>query len=187
MIKIIKFNKNKLMEDSISKEDSKTDNTKNSKELNTKIQTSKINDKSPTKNGSKKDDEDDDFVLPVKTIKRSNSIKLYKKHQKDKAKKLNVRKDSKKNIKGGDIFDGAEEDGTKRPNKSTKNVGQKKVVFPPNFVTIIDVESYKKFNEENTCKDPFENMEIINGRININNYDEESDGKARVLCSCLIC
>ena len=175
------------MEDSISKEDSKTNNTKNSKELNTKIQTSKINDKSPTKNGSKKDDEDDDFVLPVKTIKRSNSIKLYKKHQKDKAKKLNVRKDSKKNTKGGDIFDGAEEDGTKRPNKSTKNIRQKKVVFPPNFVTIIDVESYKKFNEENTCKDPFENMEIINGRININNNDEESDGKARVLCSCLIC
>ena len=131
MIKIIKSNKNKLMEDSISKEDSKTNNTKNSKELNTKIQTSKINDKSPTKNGSKKDDEDDDFVLPVKTIKRSNSIKLYKKHQKDKATKLNVRKDSKKNTKGGDIFDGAEEDGTKRPNKSTKNVGQKKVVFPP--------------------------------------------------------
>lgn len=62
----------------------------------------------------------------------------------------------------------------------------KKVVFLPNFVTIIDVESYKKFNEENTCKDPFENMEIINGHINIKNNDDEDDGKARVLCSCII-
>ena len=62
------------------------------------------------------------------------------------------------------------------------------MAFLPNFVTIIDVESYKKFNAENTCKDPFENMEIVNGHINIknNNDDDEADGKTKVLCSCFI-
>ena len=178
------------MENSINKEDSKTNVTNISKDKNTKSQQSKTKEKSPAKNEikieSKKDDEDDDFVLPVKTIKRSNSIKLYKKHQKDKERRLSLKKENKKEVKDGDIFSGIGENGTKRPNKSSKNVKQKKVVFPPNFVTIIDVESYKKYNEENTCKDPFENMEIINGRININNNDDEPDGKARVLCSCLI-
>ena len=173
----------------IDKENSKSNNSNISKEKNAKSQQSKIKEKSLTKSEikieNKKDDEDDDFVLPVKTIKRSNSIKLYKKHQKDKEKKLSLKKESKKEVKNDDIF-AVEENGTKRPNKSSKNVKQKKVVFLPNFVTIIDVESYKKYNEENTCKDPFENMEIINGRININNNDDEPDGKARVLCSCLI-
>ena len=173
----------------IDKENSKSTNSNISKEKNAKSQQPKIKEKSLTKNEikkeNKKDDEDDDFVLPVKTIKRSNSIKLYKKHQKDKEKKLSLKKESKKEVKNEDVF-AAEENGTKRPNKSSKNVKQKKVVFLPNFVTIIDVESYKKYNEENTCKDPFENMEFINGRININTNDDEPDGKARVLCSCLI-
>ena len=173
----------------INKEDSRTNNSIISKEKNTKTKESKskdkITDKNEIKKETKKDDEDDDFVLPVKTIKRSNSIKLYKKHQKDKEKRLSLKKENKKDAKNNDIFS-LEENGTKRPNKSSKNIN-KKVVFPPNFVTIIDVESYKKFNEENTCKDPFENMEIINGRININNNnDDEPDGKARVLCSCII-
>ena len=170
----------------INKEDSKTNNSIISKEKNTKTKSKdKTTNKNEIKNENKKDDEDDDFVLPVKTIKRSNSIKLYKKHQKDKEKRLSLKKENKKDAKNGDIFS-LEEKGTKRPNKSSKNVNKKKVVFPQNFVTIIDVESYKKYNEENTCKDPFENMEIINGRININNNDDEPDGKARVLCSCII-
>ena len=53
---------------------------------------------------------------------------------------------------------------------------------------VIYVESYKKFNAENTCKDPFENMEIVNGQLSIktNNNDDEADGKTKVLCSCFI-
>ena len=70
----------------------------------------------------------------------------------------------------------------------------KKVTFiEPDFFTIIDVESYKKFNAENTCKDPFEDMDFLNNinnlnNININNNNkknEENDGKERINCSCL--
>lgn len=32
---------------------------------------------------------------------------------------------------------------------------KKRVNFSRNFVTIINVESYKKYNSENTCRDPF--------------------------------
>ena len=118
------------------------------------------------------------IVRPIRiSIKRNNSIKLYKKQQNERHKKdVNY----KEEVKNNDIY---KESSNK--NRTFKNAN-KKVVFLPNFLTIIDVESYKKFNEENTCKDPFENMEIINGRINIKNNDEEADGKARVLCSCVI-
>ena len=69
--------------------------------------------------------------------------------------------------------------------KKNKNTN-KKVSFPKDFLTIIDVESYKKYNEENTCKDPFENMEFVNGRlINTKKNDDEPHGKASVLCSCV--
>ena len=146
--------------------------------------------KKETKKEDKKNDDEDDFVLPVKTIKRSNSIKLYKRHQKEKEKEKrnSIKKENEKDTKeqSGDIFNISVNDANKKPNKSSKNVKQKRVVFLPNFITIIDVESYKKFNEENTCKDPFENMELINGQLNIKNNDDDSDGKSRVLCSCNI-
>ena len=55
------------------------------------------------------------------------------------------------------------ENDNKFSQKSSKNIRSKKVTFlEPNFITIIDVESYKKYNEENTCKDPFEDIEFIN-------------------------
>ena len=51
----------------------------------------------------------------------------------------------------------------------------KKVTFmEPMFVNIIEVESYKKYNEENTSKDPY---------FYINN---KNDNKENVLCSCSI-
>ena len=61
-------------------------------------------------------------------------------------------------------------------NKETKTDKKiKKVKFmEPMFVNIIEVESYKKFNEENTSKDPFDNI------------NQEKENKAKVLCSCLI-
>jgi hypothetical protein len=81
----------------------------------------------------------------------------------------------------------------KHNNNKTKKVSFQK----PNFVTIIDVESYKKYNELNTCKDPFEdfvfmrnenNINNINMDINNNNKNEgikgENNGKVRVNCSC---
>ena len=58
--------------------------------------------------------------------------------------------------------------------KKEENKKKKKVKFmEPMFVDIIEVESYKKFNEINTCKDPF-------------NYIDNNPDKENVLCSCFI-
>ena len=119
----------------------------------------------------------------MRSVKRSNSIKLYKKHKKDKDKKNSSKKDNDIEVKdkAGDIFEISDYK-KKKKNKNTN----KKVSFPKDFLTIIDVESYKKYNEENTCKDPFENMEFVNGRlINTKKNDDEPHGKASVLCSCV--
>ena len=183
--------KKKLDNQITDKDDSKANNNKIPSPKD-KVKNPKPNNKSPQKNEikkeQKKNDDEDDLVLPVKTLKRSNSIKLYKKHKKEQERRNSLKKENEKDIKDktGDIFNVSVVNGTKMPGKGSKNGKQKKVAFLPNFVTIIDVESYKKFNEENTCKDPFENMEIINGHINIKNNDDEADGKARVLCSCVI-
>ena len=82
----------------------------------------------------------------------------------------------------------------RKSNKDLNDCKNKKVSFPKNFVTFIDVESYKQFNIENTSKDPFEDMEFLNNihnkyNININtndNKNEVDEGKERVTCSCLI-
>ena len=142
-----------------------------------------IKENKETKTEDKKDDNADDYVLPVRsTIRRSNSIKLYKRQHKNKIKKESAENKNIENSKDSNIYKIEDSNsGTKRTSKNNN----KKVVFLPNFLTIIDVESYKKFNEENTCKDPFENIEILNGHINfIKKDDDESDGKARVQCSC---
>ena len=186
-----KSSKTKSDNQTTDKDDSKA-NINNTSLTKSKSKTSKSYNKSPQKNEikkeQKKDDDEDDFVLPVKTIKRSNSIKLYKKHKREQERRNSLKKENEKDTKdkSGDIFNVAEVEGAKRTRKGSKNGKQKKVAFLPNFVSIIDVESYKKFNAENTCKDPFENMEIINGHINIKNNDDEADGKSRVLCSCII-
>ena len=128
-------------------------------------------------------DDDVDFILPVKAFKRSNSIKLYKSHQKDKQRRESLKKGSIKELKNEDIYNSMQDNnGSNRTLKTNK----KKVEFLPNFVTIIDVESYKKFNAENTCKDPFEDADFLNGNINLINNDDEVDGKTRLNCSCFI-
>ena len=162
--------KKKLDNQITDKDDSKANNNKISSPKD-KVKNPKPNNKSTQKNEikkeQKKNDDEDDLVLPVKTLKRSNSIKLYKKHKKEQERRNSLKKENEKDTKDktGDIFNVSVVNGTKMPGKGSKNGKQKKVAFLPNFVTIIDVESYKKFNEENTCKDPFENMEIINGQI----------------------
>ena len=51
---------------------------------------------------------------------------------------------------------------------------EKKVKFlEPEFVQIIEVESYKKYNMENTCKDPFF-------------PDDKKEEKTKFICSCFI-
>ena len=127
--------------------------------------------------------------------KRSNSVDLYKKQKREREKKNKLKKDSTKNVKENIIASPENSNiPTKRPNKNPK-YKDKKVSFPKGFVTVIDVESYKQFNIENTSKDPFDDLEFLkninninnyNINININNNKVEDDGKERVMCSCLI-
>ena len=146
--------------------------------------------KDEIKKEEKKEDVNDDSVVQVRAIKRMNSIKLYQKHNKEKERRNSLEKEIDKDTKdkSGDIINVPEVTGKNKAIKIAKNVKQKKVEFLPNFVKVIYVESYKKFNAENTCKDPFENMEIVNGQLSIktNNNDDEADGKTKVLCSCFI-
>ncbi len=59
--------------------------------------------------------------------------------------------------------------------KKEENKKKKKVKFmEPIFVDIIEIESFKKFNEENTHKDPF------------TYYMGNNEDKENVLCSCYI-
>ena len=154
-------NENSIVNNNIySKDNSKIKSLKNQQE----------------KNENKKDD-DNEVGIAVKTLKRSNSIKLYKKQAREKERRESLKKESDKQI----LQDISNIERVKKTNKPAK-----KVAFSPDLVEIIDVESYKKFNEENTCKDPFDNMEFINGTISVNHNDDEEDGKAKVLCSCSI-
>ena len=65
--------------------------------------------------------------------------------------------------------------------KNNKTKKEKKVVKfqEPTFVQVIYVESYKKFNEENTSKDPFDDS-------NSENVNKGKEDKEKVLCSCLV-
>ena len=144
-----------------------------------------------------KNNEED--IPNIRTRKRSDSVDLYKKKRREREKekenknKKESKKESTKNVKrnNNNIYNVSENVNIRKSSKSLKNGKEKKVSFSKNFVTIIDVESYKKFNEENTCKDPFEDMEFLekinNGLIKLDDEEEEeSDGKARVNCSCFI-
>ena len=99
-------------------------------------------------------------------ILRSNSVDLYKKHnQKKKAITENNNK----------IDNNGNED------KNNTGKSNKKVTFSKSkFVTIIDVKSYKQYNKENTCKDPYE---IINNNLDSGNNVNENE---KVVCSCFI-
>ena len=159
------------------------------------------NDKQKTDNTGNKtyisyeESKNSEDIIPPKGLKRSNSIKLYKKHKKQKEEKDQIKNDSTKSIKNNDnIYIEAEKNNKNKnikENKEIKNIKTKKVTFlEPNFLTIIDVESYKKFNAENTCKDPFEDMDLGNNALNNINYsnnhknDKDEDEKERVFCSC---
>ena len=134
----------------------------------------------------------DEDVPCVRTRKRSDSVDLYKKHKREKEKKNKKENLKNSKINNSNIYDVQENANTRKPNKCLKNGKEKKVSFPKNFVTIIDVESYKKFNEENTCKDPLDDLEFLTKikdeafKNKLDEIDEGNDGKERVYCSCSI-
>ena len=64
----------------------------------------------------------------------------------------------------------------KDKNENRKRKKKKEVKFmEPQFVEIINVESYKKFNEENTSKDPYDKDE-----------NDKKENKSKLMCSCFI-
>ena len=157
------------------------------------------------------DDSDDDEYLAYYR-KRSNSVDLYKKHKQEKLlKKLkeknnnndtneinnNVDSTAINNInddKAPDTTDNINKINEDNNNNNIKNGKKtKRVTFlMPLFVTIIDVESYKQFNAENTCKDPFEdiirsgNSSSNNNTTSSSNKDKKLNDNERVVCSCFI-
>ena len=94
-------------------------------------------------------------------ILRKGSIILYKNREQKKKFKAAIMKCQKEHLN--------KQASTK---KIRKNTLSKKVRFlPENFVTIIDVESFKKFNAENTSKDP---------------YEDAAETKVSFNCTCFI-
>lgn len=123
-------------------------------------------------------DDDDEIVLNVKAIKRN---KFYKSRQKNKQRKRNLNKDTIEESKNEDAFNHVPEN-LERKSKTTK----KKVSFLRNYVTIIDVESYKKFNFLNAYEDPYEDALSMFGNINLLNEEDEEDENTRLNCACFI-
>ena len=182
-----KYSRDKTINITNENENSNNINNNQITEQSSVVQTSKSQDQTQQKEGkksnTKKEVDGDNLVVPMRSLRRSNSINMYKKQQKAKNKKDSLKKRSLKEINEVSIVNCVlENNGEKKASKPSK----KKVVFLPNFLTVIDVESYKKFNEENTCKDPFDDMEFINGQLKLKIKDDDSDGKARAVCSCYI-
>ena len=123
------------------------------------------------------------------TYKRRNSINLYKKNKVEKKnnnENYNLSKTNDKTstniLNDKDITNKINDNSQDNQEKSKKS--KKKVKFnEPNFVEIINVESYKQFNMENTSKDPYE--DLYNDDNN-NNKEKKDNGKERVICSCFI-
>ena len=102
-----------------------------------------------------------------KQLFRNNSVDIYKKRNREK--KLKNRNDMNEFNKNNNI---EQKDG-----KQNKRVS----FLESKFVTIIEVESYKKFNEMNACKDPYQNF--------YKNSDNDNNcclGNDRINCSCFI-
>ena len=97
---------------------------------------------------------------------RNNSVDLYKKRLREK--KLKNKDDI---IINCNVINN-QEDG-----KQNKRV----TFLESKLVTVIEVESYKKFNQLNACKDPYENLYKNNDTGNNNCL-----GNDKVMCSCFI-
>ena len=109
---------------------------------------------------------DNDNIIISKTLERTDSLKLYKKHKKEKEDKNNdlINVNKKGIIRKESLFKKQA-----KSNNDNKKENKRVTFLEPEFLTIIDVESYKKFNAENTCKDPFEDLDYLNNLNNLNN------------------
>ena len=117
---------------------------------------------------------------------RSSSVDLYKRHKREKKNQDNndlirIDDNSNKNKKNDNFINN--NINTNKKNSNLKNEKKiRKVSFQePNFVTIIDVESYKKYNEANTYKDPYDDL-----LKNNNNNGKKDNENEKVVCSCFV-
>ncbi len=151
---------------------------KNIKSQSVKIKNLKKN-SIPQDNEQTNENESDDTYHPIVKNEKKNSFDIYIKHKSEKKNDLNNSND-KINIDIKNEKDNFNIINNEISEKIKKR--EKKITFKePNFVEIIDVESYKKFNEENTSKDPYDHL-----YNNDNNNKKKDDGKEKVVCSCFI-
>jgi len=120
---------------------------------------------------------------------RSSSVDLYKRHKRENKNQENnniirIDDNSNKNKNNDNFINNNINSINININSNIKNEKKiRKVSFQePSFVTIIDVESYKKFNEENTSKDPYDDLL----KNNNNNNGKKDNKNEKVVCSCFV-
>jgi len=102
---------------------------------------------------------------------RNNSVELYKKHNREKKLKNKF-----------DMNDFSMNNNININNNQKDGKQNKRVTFlESKFVTIIEVESYKKYNIVNASKDPYEKFYKNN-----DTGDNICFGNDKVMCSCFI-
>ena len=103
---------------------------------------------------------------------KNSSENIYNKSKRQQIKKIeNDINNANNNKKSEETNKNNNNENNNKDNKKKKEVK----FLEPQFVEVIYVESYKKYNEENTSKDPYFG--------NDNNKDEN---KTKLMCSCLI-
>ena len=110
-----------------------------------------------------KENEIDDYI-PLNKLKRCNSVDIYKKRIREKKLKNLQNNNNLNENENDDIKNSKTNDKNNIIDKNGKKI--KRVTFRNStLVTIIDVESYKKYNQPNTSNEPF--VRVINNNINI--------------------
>ena len=118
---------------------------------------------------------DSELPFPFDRRIRNNSVDLYKRHKREKENNIKEQKNINNQIY---FYNNSKNNNNNNINNKAKT---KRVNFKePNPVEIIEVESYKKYNEENTSKDPYEYL------FNKNKNEKKDNGNAKAVCSCFI-
>ena len=134
-----------------------------------------------------------DKYIPFHKIKRCNSVDLYKRKMREK--KL------KDKDKINDLNENEKFDEINNLNSNSNNINEKKIkrvtFLKPNFVIIVDVESYKQFNQVYIPINQFEEISDSNYDKSNDNISNDSkndnleknkgtkDNEKEVVCSCL--
>ena len=135
-----------------------------------------------------------------KLEKESDQIKIYNMKRNNNKKKTykGTKNNLKKNIlKLNESHCPSNEEIEEKNKKASNNSKGKKVSFlpDPDFVTVIQVESYKQYNQECNDKNHMPNFGFIRDFNIFNDYDNDcyvncdqysDDGKERLNCTCSV-